>query len=62
VLQLARFNARIDADFSRTNLPDTGVPAPVGRAGFVPLYLWLIGANDHSTAQLVLPGPCSSPC
>ena len=48
-LRLARFNARIDV----TDQPhksagfNTGVPAPAGAGlAFVPIYLWLITANE----------------
>ncbi|HVF37963.1 MAG TPA: phosphatidylcholine/phosphatidylserine synthase [Sphingomicrobium sp.] len=58
-LRLARFNARIDADFQphKSAGYNTGVPAPVGAGlAFVPLYLWLI--SDDAVFQdwrLVLP-------
>jgi CDP-diacylglycerol--serine O-phosphatidyltransferase len=58
-LRLARFNARIDIDDQPHKSAgfNTGVPAPVG-AGltFVPVYLWLISANDAFRSwTLVLP-------
>lgn len=48
-LRLARFNARIDSSDQPHKSAgfNTGVPAPVGAGlAFVPLYLWLISAND----------------
>ncbi len=58
-LRLARFNARIDADFQPHKSAgfNTGVPAPVGAGlAFVPIYLWLISGNDlFRNWQLVLP-------
>ena len=58
-LRLARFNARIDADFQPHKSAgfNTGVPAPVGAGlAFVPLYLWLIsGEAIFQDWRLVLP-------
>ncbi|MFL6737851.1 MAG: CDP-alcohol phosphatidyltransferase family protein [Sphingomicrobium sp.] len=58
-LRLARFNARIDADFQPHKSAgfNTGVPAPVGAGlAFVPIYLWLISENElFRSWQLVLP-------
>ena len=58
-LRLARFNARIDADFQPHKSAgfNTGVPAPVGAGlAFVPIYLWLISDNElFRSWQLVLP-------
>ncbi len=48
-LRLARFNARIDAAEQPHKSAgfNTGVPAPAGAGlAFVPIYLWLITAND----------------
>ncbi len=48
-LRLARFNARIDAAEQPHKSAgfNTGVPAPAGAGlAFVPVYLWLITAND----------------
>ena len=48
-LRLARFNARIDADFQPHKSAgfNTGVPAPAGAGlAFIPIYLWLITDND----------------
>jgi CDP-diacylglycerol--serine O-phosphatidyltransferase len=48
-LRLARFNARLDAAEQPHKSAgfNTGVPAPAGAGlAFVPLYLWLITAND----------------
>src|SRR5690349_24997954 len=49
-LRLARFNARIDADFQPHKSAgfNTGVPAPVGAGlAFVPIYLWLVTGSDE---------------
>lgn len=58
-LRLARFNARIDADFQPHKSAgfNTGVPAPVGAGlAFVPIYLWLITDNElFRDWALVLP-------
>jgi len=48
-LRLARFNAGIDSDDQPHKSAgfNTGVPAPAGAGlAFVPVYLWLITAND----------------
>jgi CDP-diacylglycerol--serine O-phosphatidyltransferase len=58
-LRLARFNARIDADFQPHKSAgfNTGVPAPVGAGlAFVPLYLWLVSGDAlFQDWRLVLP-------
>ena len=58
-LRLARYNARIDADFQPQKSAgfNTGVPAPVGAGlAFVPIYLWLItGLELFRDWTLVLP-------
>lgn len=52
-LRLARFNARLDAaeqPHKSANF-NTGVPAPAGAGlAFVPIYLWLITADDRFRA------------
>lgn len=48
-LRLARFNSRMDADFQPHKSAgfNTGIPAPAGAGmAFVPVYLWLVTAND----------------
>jgi len=48
-LRLARYNARIDADFQPHKSAgfNTGVPAPAGAGlAFVPVYCWLVSGND----------------
>lgn len=58
-LRLARFNSRIDADVQPHKSAgfNTGVPAPAGAGlAFVPIYLWLITANDwFRDWRLVMP-------
>jgi CDP-diacylglycerol--serine O-phosphatidyltransferase len=58
-LRLARFNSRIDAEVQPHKSAgfNTGVPAPAGAGlAFVPIYLWLITANDmFRDWKLVMP-------
>lgn len=52
-LRLARFNARLDAAEQPHKSAgfNTGVPAPAGAGlAFVPIYLWLITADDRFRA------------
>src|SRR5437763_6931848 len=52
-LRLARFNARLDAAEQphKSASFNTGVPAPAGAGlAFVPIYLWLITADEHFRA------------
>jgi CDP-diacylglycerol---serine O-phosphatidyltransferase len=52
-LRLARFNARLDAAEQPHKSAgfNTGVPAPAGAGlAFVPMYLWLITADDRFRA------------
>ena len=58
-LRLARFNARIDADFQPHKAAgfNTGVPAPAGAGlAFAPVYLWLLTGDAMFTDwRLVMP-------
>ncbi len=58
-LRLARFNARIDADFQPHKAAgfNTGVPAPAGAGlAFAPVYLWLLTGDAIFTDwRLVMP-------
>lgn len=56
-LRLARFNARLDAAEQphKTAGFNTGVPAPAGAGlAFIPIYLWLITADDRFRAWPVV--------
>ncbi len=56
-LRLARFNSRMDADDQPHKSAGylTGVPAPAGAGlAFVPVYLWLVTANEIFRAWYVV--------
>jgi len=58
-LRLARYNARIDADYQPHKSAgfNTGVPAPAGAGlAFVPIYCWLVSGNEwFQSWVLVMP-------